>query len=55
MLIAFRPQDSDAHYLLGIALQQQQKLPAAKAAFQKALQLDPQHEAARHSLKQIDR
>ncbi|WP_181243701.1 tetratricopeptide repeat protein [Chamaesiphon polymorphus] len=54
-VIAFRPQDSEAHYLLGMALQQQQKLPAAKAAFQKALQFDPQHQAARQSLKQIDR
>jgi tetratricopeptide (TPR) repeat protein len=42
-----------AHYGMGLSLEQQLKLPEAKAAFQKALELDPNYEEAQKALMRI--
>jgi tetratricopeptide (TPR) repeat protein len=42
-----------AHYGMGLSLEQQLKLPEAKAAFQKALDLDPNYEEAQKALLRI--
>jgi tetratricopeptide (TPR) repeat protein len=44
-----------AYHGLGLSLEFQGRLPDAKAAFQKALELDPSYEEAQASLKRIDR
>jgi tetratricopeptide (TPR) repeat protein len=42
-----------AHYGMGLSLEQQLKLPEAKAAFQKALDFDPNYEEAQKALLRI--
>jgi tetratricopeptide (TPR) repeat protein len=52
---ALAPDDPEAHDLLGRVWASQGKLDAAKAQFEKSLQLDPGYEDAREHLKAIGR
>jgi tetratricopeptide (TPR) repeat protein len=53
--VALAPNDPEAHDLLGRVWASQGKLDAAKAQFEKSLQLDPAYEDAREHLKAIGR
>jgi len=53
--VALAPDDPAAHDLLGRVLASQGKLDAAKAQFEKSLQIDPSYEDAREHLKAIGR
>jgi tetratricopeptide (TPR) repeat protein len=54
-MVALAPGDPEAHDLLGRVWASQGKLDAAKAQFEKALQLDPGYQDAREHLKAIGR
>ena len=53
--VALAPDDPAAHDLLGRVWASQGKLDAAKAQFEKALQIDPRYDDAREHLKAIGR
>ncbi|MCC5657103.1 tetratricopeptide repeat protein [Nostoc sp. XA010] len=51
--IALQPDLVEAHYNLGVVLQQQGKWEEAIACYQKALEFNPQHQEANMNLAQI--
>ena len=53
--VALAPDDPEAHDLLGRVWASLGKLDAAKAQFEKSLQIDPRYEDAREHLKAIGR
>ena len=47
------PKWVDAHYYLGVALERQRRLPEAKAALKKVIELNPQHAQAYAVLSRV--
>lgn len=47
------PESAEAYYALGRCHQQQREYPAARQAYQMALQIDPQHQLARTELDKL--
>jgi tetratricopeptide (TPR) repeat protein len=48
-----QPGHADTHFYLGLALEQKQRLPEARAAFLKSVELNPRHQDAYLALARV--